>query len=754
MPVSLILCVQEEKVQLGHTKEKYKLRKTKLLTNHNMTYWSRRTAIIIPLFLVACGGSSSKNEATTELSWVSNFLSSATANESASSISVKITDAAGGVIEVKSAQSPIKGAKVVIEAESLADDAETISLSYENELPGGLNAEAIALGAKQISKVLVLGRTGSVDFAKAASVTLPFDKSALSADAVPIVVYWDTTTNSYSPVTIRSIDRAKGTVTFMTAHASKYVVIVLDKLFGSTPMDHSAISINVGFDPKVDGFFVHNFGSYDSPGGNCFGMAAYSAWYQASKKVLKGTGLVSLYKEGDSKKEEDDQIARELIATTYQSGSQKAHIEALNWTNDHKLTKELEDRFTSYELISQLIVTRQAQILAMGIGHVFNWTDGHAVTVYAYDGSKFLYYDNNYPSEVVSVPWDPVNGFGKNSKDKRFDVFAFASLNQAYSPVMLDKLYQDAEAGFPVSHYPKITMTSPTELASTPNTFEVSTDENVVLKGSALRPAASKNPNAQRYVHVYLNGMPVATPYLLDQANGSFEINIPKLPDPSGTDIMLLISENKKRWSGGFHSFKQFKVRVANQYFFKNLGFETGDFSDWFSERHLWNSSTSIIPSDKSTVVTGSQFDPKATDLSLPLFGKSVGRINNEDNDLHISSLTQTAVVPTSKNPVVRFYWAAVLEDPQHPAEAQPYVDVSVVNQSKGMTLYKKRFYANDPSYSGWVSYDGGNWKGIPWQLAEINVLKYVGDTLILKVEAADCAYSGHGGYAYLDAEE
>ena len=159
MPVSLILCVQEEKVQLGHTKEKYKLRKTKLLTNHNMTYWSRRTAIIIPLFLVACGGSSSKNEATTELSWVSNFLSSATANESASSISVKITDAAGGVIEVKSAQSPIKGAKVVIEAESLADDAETISLSYENELPGGLNAEAIALGAKQISKVLVLGRT-------------------------------------------------------------------------------------------------------------------------------------------------------------------------------------------------------------------------------------------------------------------------------------------------------------------------------------------------------------------------------------------------------------------------------------------------------------------------------------------------------------------------------------------------------------------------------------------------------------------
>jgi hypothetical protein len=710
----------------------------------------------IGMILVGCGsGSGSKEENSVEkqLSWVSNFL--ATNEERV--VSAKITDATGGVIEVKSS-SPIKGAKIVIEPESMADATETISLGYEDALPTELNAESLALGAKQISKVLVIDRTGSVDFAKAVSVTIPFDKAALSSDAIPIVVYWDTTINAYSPVTIRAIDRDKGTITFMTAHASKYVAVVLSKLFGQSPVDTNSVSIDVGFNPKVDGFFAHNFGSYDAPGGNSFGMAAYSAWYHKSKKSLKGVGLASLYKEGDERREEDDQIARELITTIYQQGSQKAHIESLNWTRDYKqLSKALADRATSYAIISQLLVTQQAQVLAMGKGSAFNWTDGHAVTVYAYDGSKFLYYDNNYPGEVVSVPWNAVDGFGKNSKSAEYDIYASASFNQAYSPNTLDRLYQDAEAGFPVSRYPDITISSPTQVPSTPNTFEVSTDENVVLKGSVLRPATSQNSNAQRYVHVYLNGTPLATPYLLGQANGDFEITIPKLPTSSGTDVMLLVSENKKRWAGGFHAFKQFKVRVANQYFFKNLGFETGDFSNWFSERHQWPTvgSAPVIPSDKSTVVTGgTQFDPTATDLSLPLFGNSVGRINNGDDSYHISSLTQTVVVPTSKNPVVRFYWSAVLEDPQHDPEEQPYVDISVVNQSKDLVLYKKRFYANDPSYSGWVSYNGGQWKGIPWQLAEISASKYIGDTLILKVEAADCALGGHGGYAYLDAEE
>ncbi len=686
-------------------------------------------------------------------------------NESSNETSAKPTDksasaqisVSGGEVAIQSADSPIYGAKVVVADDTLVTP-ETFTLSYQDELPSALNDESLALGAKQASKVLIFERTGSVDFGLPVNITIPFDKTVVPENSAPIVVYWDESTASYSPVAIRSIDWTHGTITFMTAHASKYVVLILDKIAGVDSPEHSQLSFNVGFDPAVDSFFVHNFGTYDSPGGNCFGMAAYAAWYQNAKKSVKGEGLRTLYKEGDINKEEDDQIARELIARVFQAGDQKAHIEALKAAAELGFDRELQERFIALSIIQQLVVTKQAQILAMGISADTEnrFVDGHAVTVYAYDGDKkeFLYYDNNYPGEVVSVPWDWNNGFGLNTKNKQYDDYAFASFNSAYSSATLENLFDAAESGFDVSHYPKITITNLTESSSSSNIYEISSSDSFKIAGYVPRPTDADNKNQPRYVHVYLNGVHDSTAYAIDQATNTFEIPVSRLSDPTGTDVMLLVSEDARSWGGGFHAFKQFKIRVAEQAFFNNLGFETGDFTGWASERHAWFDSNSITPSDKSEVISGSGTDPIATDLPVPLFGRHVARINNNDGDYHISTISQTAIVPSAKNPTVKFYWAAVLEDPQHDPSEQPYVDITVEDQTKAVTLYKKRFYANDPNYSGWQSYQDGQWKAIPWQLVEIPLSNNIGDTILLKVEAADCAQGGHGGYAYLDVEE
>jgi hypothetical protein len=191
--------------------------------------------------------------------------------------------AGGGTVAITDTNSPIRGAKVEISGNAL-DGAERIQIGYEDAPPAAFSAEAQAQGAKAISKTLVLTRTGKADFGTAVAVTLPYDKAALGAEAIPIVVHWDEAAKRYSPVTVRKLDRAAGTVTFMTAHFSKYLVLVLDKLFGTTP-SVAAPGADTGFSPAVDGFFVHNFGSYNSPGGNCFGMAGYAAWYQATKKA-------------------------------------------------------------------------------------------------------------------------------------------------------------------------------------------------------------------------------------------------------------------------------------------------------------------------------------------------------------------------------------------------------------------------------------------------------------------------------------
>lgn len=686
----------------------------------------------------------------------------------------KVTPAApvpGATVPAFSVEAPagsaIAGAKVEVPADAVAQ-SENITISYEDALPLAVNADVTAAGFEQLSKTLVIQRTGSADFGQSVAVTIPYDKSKLPADATPIVVYLDEDTGAYSPIAINAIDRVNGKIVFSTAHASKYAVIWIKVGGSGTSLDPSKLGTSVNFDPAVDSFFVHNFGSYEQPGGNSFGMAGYAAWYHSAKKSLKGAGLRSLYKEGNLALEEDDQVARELILRAYQAGDQKAHIKALDNAAKLGATDVTAENNVALTLIQQLVITKQAQLLVMGkqgTGGV--WSDGQAVAVYAYDGAaqRFEYYDTRFPGEVVTLPWNPTTGFGVDSKNKSYDVFAFAAFNSAYSSKTLNSLYSAAEAGFPSSLYPKLTISAPAELANQPGTYELAADTAVVIKGSVARPASS-TPGVQRYAHVYLNGTKLPDAYPLDQTSNVFEVPIAKLPTVAGTDVMVLVSETEKAyagwgsgaaWAGGFHAFKQFRVRVANQFFFQNVGLETGDFTGWVSERHSWGGTSAapeFTPSDKSAIINTPGFDPIATDLQVPLFGSKAARINNEDNGEHISSLTQAAVVPTGKNPVLRFYWSAVLEDPQHSPQDQPYIEIVVVNKTKNLDLYRKRFFSNDPSYSGWLSYQGGSWKSIPWQLVELPVAAYAGDTIELKIEAADCALGGHGGYGYLDVDE
>ena len=672
----------------------------------------------------------------------------------------------GGTQAVTDASSPIFGAQIVVQPNSVPV-SDNITFSYQDALPAPLDADVSTLGTvAQLSKVLILNRQATADFGQSADVTVPYDKSQLPADQTPIVVYWDESSQSYSPIAIKSIDRTAGTIVFTTAHASKYVVFWIN--FGGSPssLDPSKLSVSLSFDPAVDSFFVHNFGSYNAPGGNSFGMAAYASWYYRAKKSFKGAGLRSLYKEGNPQLEEDDQTARELILRAYQAGNQKAHIQALDAAAAAMGTSSAlnQQNAVALTLIQQLSVTKQPQLVALGKGAMGAWTDAKAVAVYAYDGNakRFLYYDPNYPGEAVGIPWDPLNGFGTDSKNSTYNLVAFASMNSAYSSATLQSLYTAAEQGFPSSDYPKITISAPAPALNSPSTYEIPADGPVTIVGSVPRPSNAGDPTAQRYAHVYLNGS-YAGYYSVDQSNNSFSIPLAKLPSTSGTDVMVLISETNVSyagwgsggaWAGGFHAFSQFRVRVANQYFFQNLGFETGDFTGWASELHTWGDPTQVVPSPDSAIITGSGFDPIATDLQVPLFGNSAARINNSANGYRISSLTQSAVVPTSANPVLRFYWSAVLEDPGHAPNQQPYIDIIVTNQTTSTELYHKRFYSNDPSYSGWLSYQGGQWKSIPWQLVELPMQQYIGNTITLKVEAADCALGGHGGYGYLDVDE
>lgn len=414
----------------------------------------------------------------------------------------------------------------------------------------------------------------------------------------------------------------------------------------------------------------------------------------------------------------------------------------------------LGDRFVGLYLIQVMLLTNSPQTLSL-TDQLTNSALAHVALVYRYDSAlkRFEVYDNNFPGETVYLYWNLADGFTVYSKynglAKRF---AFDSWHSSYSPDDFEQLFQGAESGWPASKFPKITLSQPTPQASNPNLYEVPSADDVIISANVPHAEDEANPNAQRYAQIYLNGINIVASVRVS-ASGDFSYRIGKLPNPTGTDVIIIVSESPDDFRDAFHAFKQFKIRAQGSFFFKNFGFETGGFDYWDSERHLWGGGSPITPSDKSVIVS-SGLDPIATDLPLVRFGHYSTRVNNFDPDYHISTVSQTAVVPEVSNPTLRFHWAAVLEDPRHNPEEQPYVEVTVLDQTQNTALYSKRYYSNDPTYSGWQSYAGGNWKAIPWQVVELNLKGHENDTLLVKVEAADCSLGAHGGYAYLDAEE
>jgi hypothetical protein len=238
-------------------------------------------------------------------------------------------------------------------------------------------------------------------------------------------------------------------------------------------------------------------------------------------------------------------------------------------------------------------------------------------------------------------------------------------------------------------------------------------------------------------------------------ATGTFSLTLPSIPNFTNTLSLIATNDPNDSWYrfSAYAGFKEYQIKVQGVAFFANPSFETGDFTGWQQETHTWQNGLpgSFTPPKSLVVPAGS--DPIDPTLQTTYIGLFSARVNNSDPLFHISSVSQSAVVPNVTNPQLRVYWAAVLEDPQHAPTEQPYVDVLVKNETTGQILYSRHFYSNDPSFSGWRSAQNGSWRTIPWQVITLPLANAVGDMISVRVTAADCALGGHGGYAYLDGE-
>lgn len=133
-------------------------------------------------------------------------------------------------------------------------------------------------------------------------------------------------------------------------------------------------------------------------------------------------------------------------------------------------------------------------------------------------------------------------------------------------------------------------------------------------------------------------------------------------------------------------------------------------------------------------------------------------RIGNARSGRGSELLSKTFTV-TAAESVIKFWYAAVFEDPGHPVAQQPSFWVRVLdstgtevpnlvnfgnNSDKIVSNQTNPFFEELENSNPTVVYRD-------WSCAEINLSEHIGQTVTVQFITEDCTQSGHYGYAYID---
>lgn len=652
-------------------------------------------------------------------------------------------DHEGGTVDVNDGDSPINGVRVVVPPGAV-DEGKTVTIYIDrmNGLPGPAGPDVTPL-----SDGVSITKDDPDKFNIPVYVYIPYDPDLMGEGDIPGAFYWDETAHKYVALGVKEIDLVNHVVCFTTVQLGQYVILTVKGLSSALPAADS------GFTACEDGFFHPDFGSYDYPGSSSFGMAGFSEWYYSLQKGPEGDGLYGMHRVGDPARWEDDVTARELVSRAY---ADAAYIWSFLWAEpDYRL----DDALTGRLLILALTVTGSPQAMVLS-GDSF----GHTVTVTGYDreAGVFTLYDSNFPCETPTLEWDPVTGFANYSKAAAYPEitqYSFDSYLTAYGTDELRALYAGAQSGWDETKFQTVHILSPA--LDEDGSAMVPDRRNVTVTGTVtggLEKAA--------YLVYNVNGVDGLGGQLVDIApDGSFSFTIPELPRAVNS-IMVMTSADPgdaaRRVPGAYAGFEEFTIEVVGwSHFFVNPGFETGDFTGWGHEtRYL----CSLKPAacERNTIKTPGT-DPIFNSFQKVAFGNYSARVNDISGGGHFSSVWQTAVVPANVPfPEIRFSWSAVFEDTDwcFATGGHSSVEILVYDETAGVPLYHETFRPDDTTFSGWQDLTPlwknafKQWKGIPWQVVVVDCSAVKGHALTLKVTAADCSRTAHGGYLYLDAEE
>jgi hypothetical protein len=259
-------------------------------------------------------------------------------------------------------------------------------------------------------------------------VTVPFPGDA---NTVPMPYYIDPD-GKLELCDVTAVDNTAGTVTFLTWHASSFVVLaaMLD--------DPLADNCDTGYDPLDYGFQIGNHGSEYSRGGECSGMAAWSIeWFRRARKTRGAFYPRYMYHVPGSNLVGQDVIATRAYASV--ESSWEVYYPSIleqnkSFTDDQEWTR----------IRSALLNTGNPVMLILGDPQLP--ASRHAVVGYAYVGSKLYLYDPNQPGQSPYIEkgptlFKPYGTFG-------YQTFAVAGDGSLARRESFDSICEDADRQF------------------------------------------------------------------------------------------------------------------------------------------------------------------------------------------------------------------------------------------------------------------------------------------------------------------
>jgi gliding motility-associated-like protein len=182
-----------------------------------------------------------------------------------------------------------------------------------------------------------------------------------------------------------------------------------------------------------------------------------------------------------------------------------------------------------------------------------------------------------------------------------------------------------------------------------------------------------------------------------------------------------------------------------------NIGFEDGNFGFW----ELDPSGPTSFALRHELVTAASGNDPFGEfPMLCPYGGNYSVKLGNEQTGAETESISYTFTVPANLDIfTITYFYAIVLQNPDHTAAEQPRFQVSAYDFNTGAVIGCSTFdYVASGSLPGFTT-SPHNRSVVyrKWTPGSVQIDGMAGRTVRLEFRTSDCTRGGHFGYAYID---